>query len=160
MVHIASQFGQLQMLNYLLNIGVEHGAVDKSGQTPLHLVGEKQPVKAAKYRSPNLDECSVKVGCERRDSVAGGYSVTKTIVARLVDAGADVMVPNMSGQTPIEFWLHRGEHETALVILKSICKTVKVSWSRGYQMQLALHCWTLICTLRLGERGGVQISAK
>lgn len=130
MVHVASQFCQLQMLNYLLNIGVDYYAFDKSGQTPLHLAGEKQPAEVGKYQSPKPDNCSVKVGYERKDGLTAS-GVTKAIVARLVDAGAEVMVPNMSGQTPIEALLHRGEQEVALALLRSMRKTVQVSHVHG-----------------------------
>lgn len=114
MIHVAAASGQPRTLIYLLNLGVDYGACDRSGLTPLHIVGENPSAAVAKthHLNPKLEKRSrVRINAHQRSSV------TIEIAIGLVNAGADYLAESMSGATPVEAWLHRGEEKLVLAAI-------------------------------------------
>uniref|UniRef100_A0A665WSL4 E3 ubiquitin-protein ligase HACE1 n=1 Tax=Echeneis naucrates TaxID=173247 RepID=A0A665WSL4_ECHNA len=108
LLHIAANCGSVECLVLLLKKGANPNYQDISGCTPLHLAarnGSEQKKCMGKLLEYNADV-----------NICNNEGLTATVLC-LLDSGADINRPNVSGATPLYFACSHGQRDTAQILL-------------------------------------------
>uniref|UniRef100_A0A8D0DB57 E3 ubiquitin-protein ligase HACE1 n=1 Tax=Sander lucioperca TaxID=283035 RepID=A0A8D0DB57_SANLU len=108
LLHIAANCGSVECLVLLLKRGANPNYQDISGCTPLHLAarnGYEQKKCMGKLLEYNADV-----------NICNNEGLTATVLC-LLDSGADINRPNISGATPLYFACSHGQRDTAQILL-------------------------------------------
>uniref|UniRef100_A0A8C2WU43 E3 ubiquitin-protein ligase HACE1 n=1 Tax=Cyclopterus lumpus TaxID=8103 RepID=A0A8C2WU43_CYCLU len=108
LLHIAANCGSVECLVLLLKRGANPNYQDISGCTPLHLAarnGYEQKKCMGKLLEYNADV-----------NICNNEGLTATVLC-LLDSGADINRPNVSGATPLYFACSHGQRDTAQILL-------------------------------------------
>uniref|UniRef100_A0A8C6K403 E3 ubiquitin-protein ligase HACE1 n=1 Tax=Nothobranchius furzeri TaxID=105023 RepID=A0A8C6K403_NOTFU len=106
LLHIAANCGSVECLVLLLKKGANPNYQDISGCTPLHLAARNGQKKCmAKLLEYNADV-----------NICNNEGLTTTVLC-LLDSGADINRPNVSGATPLYFACSHGQRDTAQILL-------------------------------------------
>uniref|UniRef100_A0A8C4HQI7 E3 ubiquitin-protein ligase HACE1 n=1 Tax=Dicentrarchus labrax TaxID=13489 RepID=A0A8C4HQI7_DICLA len=108
LLHIAANCGSVECLVLLLKRGANPNYQDISGCTPLHLAarnGYGQKKCMGKLLEYNADV-----------NICNNEGLTATVLC-LLDSGADINRPNVSGATPLYFACSHGQRDTAQILL-------------------------------------------
>ncbi|XP_044773218.1 E3 ubiquitin-protein ligase HACE1 isoform X3 [Neomonachus schauinslandi] len=106
LLHIAANCGSVECLVLLLKKGANPNYQDISGCTPLHLAarnGQKKCMSKLLEYSADVNICN-------------NEGLTATVQC-LLDSGADINRPNVSGATPLYFACSHGQRDTAQILL-------------------------------------------
>ena len=98
-LHIAANYGRVEVVRMLLEHGANVGAEDDEGRTPLHV--------AAGFELLNADYDTVKVGNGRAE-----------VIRVLLDHGANVGAKDGEGRTPLHLAADYGKVEIVRVLLE------------------------------------------
>uniref|UniRef100_A0A8D3AQ26 E3 ubiquitin-protein ligase HACE1 n=1 Tax=Scophthalmus maximus TaxID=52904 RepID=A0A8D3AQ26_SCOMX len=106
LLHIAANCGSVECLVLLLKRGANPNYQDISGCTPLHLAARNGQKKCmGKLLEYNADV-----------NICNNEGLTATVLC-LLDSGADINRPNVSGATPLYFACSHGQRDTAQILL-------------------------------------------
>ncbi|XP_029359393.1 E3 ubiquitin-protein ligase HACE1 isoform X2 [Echeneis naucrates] len=106
LLHIAANCGSVECLVLLLKKGANPNYQDISGCTPLHLAARNGQKKCmGKLLEYNADV-----------NICNNEGLTATVLC-LLDSGADINRPNVSGATPLYFACSHGQRDTAQILL-------------------------------------------
>ncbi|XP_018409042.1 PREDICTED: E3 ubiquitin-protein ligase HACE1 isoform X3 [Nanorana parkeri] len=106
LLHIAANCGSVECLVLLLKRGANPNYQDISGCTPLHLAARNGQKKCmSKLLEYNADV-----------NICNNEGLTATVLC-LLDSGADINRPNVSGATPLYFACSHGQRDTAQILL-------------------------------------------
>ncbi|XP_062848255.1 E3 ubiquitin-protein ligase HACE1 isoform X2 [Trichomycterus rosablanca] len=106
LLHIAANCGSVECLILLLKRGANPNYQDISGCTPLHLAARNGQKKCmARLLEYNADV-----------NICNNEGLTATVLC-LLDSGADINRPNVSGATPLYFACSHGQRDTAQILL-------------------------------------------
>ncbi|KAM4771819.1 E3 ubiquitin-protein ligase HACE1 isoform 3-T3 [Rhinophrynus dorsalis] len=106
LLHIAANCGSVECLVLLLKRGANPNYQDISGCTPLHLAARNGQKKCmTKLLEFNADV-----------NICNNEGLTATVLC-LLDRGADINRPNISGATPLYFASSHGQRDTAQILL-------------------------------------------
>ncbi|XP_050749753.1 E3 ubiquitin-protein ligase HACE1 isoform X4 [Gymnogyps californianus] len=106
LLHIAANCGSVECLVLLLKKGANPNYQDISGCTPLHLAarnGQKKCMSKLLEYGADVNICN-------------NEGLTATVQC-LLDSGADINRPNVSGATPLYFACSHGQRDTAQILL-------------------------------------------
>uniref|UniRef100_A0A8C1H9P2 E3 ubiquitin-protein ligase HACE1 n=2 Tax=Cyprinus carpio TaxID=7962 RepID=A0A8C1H9P2_CYPCA len=106
LLHIAANCGSVECLVLLLKRGANPNYQDISGCTPLHLAARNGQKKCM----GRLLEYNADV------NICNNEGLTATVQC-LLDSGADINRPNVSGATPLYFACSHGQRDTAQILL-------------------------------------------
>uniref|UniRef100_A0A8B9HVW7 E3 ubiquitin-protein ligase HACE1 n=1 Tax=Astyanax mexicanus TaxID=7994 RepID=A0A8B9HVW7_ASTMX len=106
LLHIAANCGSVECLVLLLKRGANPNYQDISGCTPLHLAARNGQKKCM----GRLLEYNADV------NICNNEGLTATVLC-LLDSGADINRPNVSGATPLYFACSHGQRDTAQILL-------------------------------------------
>uniref|UniRef100_A0A7N6AKU1 E3 ubiquitin-protein ligase HACE1 n=1 Tax=Anabas testudineus TaxID=64144 RepID=A0A7N6AKU1_ANATE len=106
LLHIAANCGSVECLVLLLKRGANPNYQDISGCTPLHLAARNG---YEHHVSPFTCWCWFKSTCDT-------FKYLTTVLC-LLDSGADINRPNVSGATPLYFACSHGQRDTAQILL-------------------------------------------
>ncbi|XP_072106489.1 E3 ubiquitin-protein ligase HACE1 isoform X7 [Mobula birostris] len=106
LLHIAANCGSVECLILLLKKGANPNYQDISGCTPLHLAARNGQKKCM----GKLLEYSADV------NICNNEGLTATVLC-LLDSGADINRPNVSGATPLYFACSHGQRDTAQILI-------------------------------------------
>uniref|UniRef100_A0A3B3ST66 E3 ubiquitin-protein ligase HACE1 n=1 Tax=Paramormyrops kingsleyae TaxID=1676925 RepID=A0A3B3ST66_9TELE len=106
LLHIAANCGSVECLVLLLKKGANPNYQDISGCTPLHLAARNGQKKCM----GRLLEYNADV------NICNNEGLTATVLC-LLDSGADINRPNVSGATPLYFACSHGQRDTAQILL-------------------------------------------
>nr|XP_061789360.1 E3 ubiquitin-protein ligase HACE1-like isoform X2 [Nerophis lumbriciformis] len=106
LLHIAANCGSVECLVLLLKRGANPNYQDISGCTPLHLAARNGQKKCmGKLLEYNADV-----------NICNNEGLTATVLC-LLDSGANINRPNVSGATPLYFACSHGQRDTAQILL-------------------------------------------
>uniref|UniRef100_A0A8C4Z582 E3 ubiquitin-protein ligase HACE1 n=1 Tax=Gadus morhua TaxID=8049 RepID=A0A8C4Z582_GADMO len=111
LLHIAANCGSVECLILLLKRGANPNYQDISGCTPLHLAARNGQKKCM----GRLLEYNADV------NICNNEGLTATVLC-LLDSGADINRPNVSGATPLYFACSHGQRDTAQILLSRAAK--------------------------------------
>uniref|UniRef100_UPI003AAFEE5D E3 ubiquitin-protein ligase HACE1 isoform X3 n=1 Tax=Centroberyx gerrardi TaxID=166262 RepID=UPI003AAFEE5D len=111
LLHIAANCGSVECLVLLLKRGANPNYQDISGCTPLHLAARNGQKKCM----GRLLEYNADV------NICNNEGLTATVLC-LLDSGADINRPNVSGATPLYFACSHGQRDTAQILLSRSAK--------------------------------------
>uniref|UniRef100_A0A8C1THM8 E3 ubiquitin-protein ligase HACE1 n=1 Tax=Cyprinus carpio TaxID=7962 RepID=A0A8C1THM8_CYPCA len=106
LLHIAANCGSVECLVLLLRRGANPNYQDISGCTPLHLAarnGQKKCMSRLLEYNADVNICN-------------NEGLTATVQC-LLESGADINRPNVSGATPLYFACSHGQRDTAQILL-------------------------------------------
>uniref|UniRef100_A0A8C9V2V6 E3 ubiquitin-protein ligase HACE1 n=1 Tax=Scleropages formosus TaxID=113540 RepID=A0A8C9V2V6_SCLFO len=106
LLHIAANCGSVECLVLLLKKGANPNYQDISGCTPLHLAARNGQKKCM---GRLLEYCA-------DVNICNNEGLTATVLC-LLDSGADINRPNVSGATPLYFACSHGQRDTAQILL-------------------------------------------
>ncbi|XP_030637843.1 E3 ubiquitin-protein ligase HACE1 isoform X2 [Chanos chanos] len=107
LLHIAANCGSVECLVLLLKRGANPNYQDISGCTPLHLAARNGQKKCmGKLLEYNADV-----------NICNNEGLTATVLC-LLESGADINRPNVSGATPLYFACSHGQRDTAQILLQ------------------------------------------
>uniref|UniRef100_A0A3Q0R8S1 E3 ubiquitin-protein ligase HACE1 n=1 Tax=Amphilophus citrinellus TaxID=61819 RepID=A0A3Q0R8S1_AMPCI len=113
LLHIAANCGSVECLVLLLKRGANPNYQDISGCTPLHLAARNGQKKCmGKLLEYNADV-----------NICNNEGLTATVLC-LLDSGADINRPNVSGATPLYFACSHGQRDTAQILLSRGAKYI------------------------------------
>uniref|UniRef100_A0A669CQI4 E3 ubiquitin-protein ligase HACE1 n=1 Tax=Oreochromis niloticus TaxID=8128 RepID=A0A669CQI4_ORENI len=113
LLHIAANCGSVECLVLLLKRGANPNYQDISGSTPVHLAARNGQKKCmGKLLEYNADV-----------NICNNEGLTATVLC-LLESGADINRPNVSGATPLYFACSHGQRDTAQILLSRGAKYI------------------------------------
>ncbi len=140
-LHVASDCGNSDIVEFLLSLGADIEARDKHGSTPLHLAalaGNDEIVEQFVMAGANLDAQDRSGWTPLHEAASKGHS---SVVETLLGVGANAMLTNELGEVPA----HKASQSGSVDVLMSLADHAPTSLGIGNKMgatcvhQAALH---------------------
>ena len=109
-LHMATGWGQVEIVTYLLSIGADINAVNNNGGNPIHVAASQNKPECARILVAHGAQINAKQGKTGATPIMiavmkGNYDVAKV----LIELGADVNVPMTNGATPLRVAAKNGD---------------------------------------------------
>jgi uncharacterized protein len=109
-LHMATGWGQVEIVKYLLSVGADVNAVNNNGGNPIHVAGSQNQPECARIlvaHGAKINALQGKTGATpiMIAVLKGNYDVAKV----LMELGADVTIPMQNGITPLKFATRKGD---------------------------------------------------
>jgi 26S proteasome non-ATPase regulatory subunit 10 len=109
-LHMATGWGQAEIVTYLLGLGADVNAVNNNGGNPIHVAGSQNQPECARILIAHGARINARQGKTGATPLMiavmkGNYEVAKA----LVELGADVTIPMQNGITPFQLATKKGD---------------------------------------------------
>jgi ankyrin repeat protein len=109
-LHMATGWGQVEIVKYLIAVGADIHAVNNNGGNPIHVAGSQNQPECARILVAHGARINAKQGKTGSTPLLIAVFKGNHEVARvLVELGADVNIPMSNGATPLQVAMKKGD---------------------------------------------------